>query len=61
MSDGNSLINKTETVNESVQNECNSLPLSDIKSVVTSTATTKVDNQHQILEGEACVILNSSN
>jgi hypothetical protein len=61
MSDGNSLINKKEAVNESFQKECNSLPLSDIKSVVTSTATTNVDNQHQILEGEACVILNSSN
>ena len=60
--EGNISINKAEKVKESVQKDCHVLPPSDSKNVVTTTAKTNVDNMnhHQILEGEACVILNSS-
>ena len=61
MSEGEISINKTEK--QIVQKDCNVLPLSDSKNVVSTTTITNDDNikEHQVLEGEACVILNSNN
>ena len=65
VSSSNCQVSSTENndidVNTIPQNDNNSvLPISDIQNVVTPCTTTIIETPNDVLEGEACVVLNGN-